>query len=54
MNAVKYIRVSTKDQNIARQTIKNTPDGITVLEVVDKCSGIIPFNKRDNAPGAFY
>ena len=37
MNAVKYIRVSTKDQNIARQTIKNTPDGITVLEVVDKC-----------------
>ena len=50
MNAVKYIRVSTKDQNIARQTIKNTPDGITVLEVVDKCSGTIPFNKRDNAP----
>ncbi|MDB9780126.1 recombinase family protein [Flavobacteriaceae bacterium] len=50
MNAVKYIRVSTKDQNIARQTIKNTPDGITVLEVVDKCSGTILFNKRDNAP----
>ena len=38
MNAVKYIRVSTQDHNIARQTIKNTPDGITVLEVVDKCS----------------
>ena len=50
MNAVKYIRVSTKDQNTARQTIKNTPDGNTVLEVVDKCSGTIPFNKRDNAP----
>ena len=50
MNAVKYIRVSTKDQSIARQTIKNTPDGNTVLEVVDKCSGTIPFNKRDNAP----
>ena len=50
MNAVKYIRVSTKDQNIARQTIKNTPEGFSVLEVVDKCSGTIPFNKRDNAP----
>ena len=50
MNAVKYIRVSTKDQNTARQTIKNTPDGNTVLEVVDKCSGTIPFNRRDNAP----
>ena len=50
MNAVKYIRVSTKDQSIARQTIKNTPDGNTVLEVVDKCSGTIPFNERNNAP----
>lgn len=50
MNVVKYIRVSTKDQSVARQTIKNTPDGNTVLEVVDKCSGTIPFNKRDNAP----
>ncbi len=49
MNAVKYIRVSTKDEIIARQTIKNTPDGNTVLEVVDKCSGTIPFNERDNA-----
>ena len=50
MNAVKYIRVSTKEQSIARQTIKNTLDGNTILEVVDKCSGTIPFNKRDNAP----
>lgn len=50
MNAVKYIRVSTKEQIIARQTIKNTLDGNTILEVIDKCSGTIPFNKRDNAP----
>lgn len=50
MNAVKYVRVSTKEQSIAGQTIKNTPDGNTVLEVVDKCSGSIPFNKRENAP----
>ena len=50
MNAVKYVRVSTKDQSIAGQTIKNTPDGNTVLEVVDKCSGSIPFNERENAP----
>ena len=50
MNAVKYIRVSTKEPITAGQTIKNTPDGNTVLEVVDKCSGSIPFNKRDNAP----
>jgi DNA invertase Pin-like site-specific DNA recombinase len=50
MNAVKYIRVSTKEPIIAGQTIKNTPDGNTVLEVVDKCSGSIPFNKRENAP----
>jgi DNA invertase Pin-like site-specific DNA recombinase len=49
MNAVKYIRVSTKEPSIAGQTIKNTPDGNTVLVVVDKCSGSIPFNKRDNA-----
>ena len=50
MNAVKYIRVSTKDQNIARQTNQNTPNGIKVLEVIDKCSGSIPFSERDNAP----
>ena len=50
MNAVKYIRVSTKDQSIARQTIKNTPNGNTILEVIDKCSGSTPFTERDNAP----
>jgi len=50
MNAVKYIQVSTKDQTVARQTIKNTPDGNTILEVVDKCRRSIPFSERDNAP----
>ena len=50
MNAVKYIRTSTDGQNNSIQRIKNTPDGNTYLEVIDVCSGLIPFSERDNAP----
>ena len=50
MNAVKYIRTSTEGQNNSIQRIKNTPDGNTYLEVIDVCSGAIPFNERKNAP----
>ena len=50
MNAVKYIRTSTEGQNNSIQRIKNTPDGNTYLEVIDVCSGVIPFNERENAP----
>ena len=40
MKTVKYIRVSSKDQNTARQ--ENT----TMKLYIDKCSGTIPFKER--------
>ncbi|MDR6761826.1 DNA invertase Pin-like site-specific DNA recombinase [Flavobacterium sp. 2755] len=43
MKTAKYIRVSTTDQNIDRQSNSNHK------EYVDKCSGSIPFNERPNA-----
>lgn len=39
----KYIRVSTQEQNESRQIEKD------VLSYVDKCSGSIPFEKRESA-----
>lgn len=43
MKTAKYIRVSTTDQNIDRQSNSNHK------EYIDKCSGSIPFNERPNA-----
>lgn len=43
MQTVKYIRVSTTDQNTTRQ--ENT----THKTYIDKCSGSIPFSERPNA-----
>lgn len=43
MQPVKYIRVSTTDQNSLRQ--ENT----THKTYIDKCSGSIPFSERPNA-----
>ncbi|GIQ57970.1 resolvase [Flavobacterium collinsii] len=43
MKTAKYIRVSTTDQNIDRQSDSNHK------EYIDKCSGSIPFNERPNA-----
>lgn len=50
MKAVKYIRTSTDGQNNSIQRIKNTPDGNSYLEVIDVCSGAIPFKDREQAP----
>ncbi|MDA9305606.1 recombinase family protein [Flavobacteriaceae bacterium] len=50
MKPAKYERVSTKEQSTARQRLTKLEDGTPVLEVVDKCSGVIPFKERDNAP----
>ena len=41
MKAVKYIRVSSASQNIARQT------DTSLFTLVDTCSGFIPFAKRE-------
>ena len=43
MKTVKYIRVSTSEQNIDRQQERG------VKEYVDKCSGTIPFATRPAA-----
>ncbi len=43
MKTAKYIRVSTTEQNIDRQTTT------THKQYIDKCSGSIPFNERANA-----
>lgn len=43
MKTAKYIRVSTTEQNIDRQTTS------THKQYVDKCSGSIPFNERPSA-----
>lgn len=43
MKTAKYIRVSTTEQNIARQKDKRYKN------YVDKCSGSIPFNERPEA-----
>lgn len=43
MKTAKYIRVSTTEQNIDRQTTT------THKQYIDKCSGSIPFNERPNA-----
>lgn len=43
MKTAKYIRVSTTEQNIDRQTTN------THKQYIDKCSGSIPFNERPNA-----
>ena len=50
MKAVKYIRTSTDSQNNSIQRIKNTPDGNSYLEVIDVCSGAVPFKDREQAP----
>ena len=50
MKPAKYERVSTKEQSTARQRLTKLDDGTPVLEVVDKCSGVVPFKERDNAP----
>jgi DNA invertase Pin-like site-specific DNA recombinase len=41
MKIIKYIRVSTSEQNTDRQ------EQTDVLTFVDKCSGTIPFSKRE-------
>ena len=41
MKTIKYIRVSTPNQNISRQ--KNTPNSL-----IDVCSGNIPFKERES------
>ena len=43
MRTVKYIRVSTLDQNVKRQKERG------VAEYIDKCSGSIPFKQRQSA-----
>ena len=43
MKTVKYIRVSTSEQNIDRQQERG------VKEYIDKCSGTIPFDRRPAA-----
>ncbi|EJG03406.1 recombinase family protein [Flavobacterium sp. F52] len=43
MKTAKYIRVSTIEQNIDRQSNSNHK------EYIDKCSGSIPFNERPSA-----
>ena len=43
MKTAKYIRVSTTEQNIDRQSTLNHK------QYIDKCSGSIPFNERPNA-----
>lgn len=43
MKTAKYIRVSTTEQNIDRQSTS------THKQYVDKCSGSIPFNERPSA-----
>ena len=43
MTTAKYIRVSTAEQNIDRQSDSNHK------EYIDRCSGSIPFNERPNA-----
>lgn len=43
MKTAKYIRVSTTEQNIDRQTTS------THKQYIDKCSGSIPFNERPSA-----
>jgi DNA invertase Pin-like site-specific DNA recombinase len=46
MQRARYIRTSTLNQNEARQLAKQHPDE---LLYIDKVSGTIPFNKRDQA-----
>lgn len=46
MQRARYIRTSTLNQNEARQLAKQHPDE---LIFIDKVSGTIPFNKRDQA-----
>jgi DNA invertase Pin-like site-specific DNA recombinase len=46
MQRARYIRTSTWNQNEARQLAKKHPDE---LLFIDKVSGTIPFNKRDQA-----
>lgn len=41
MKTVKYIRVSTTEQNVDRQKERGVP------EYIDKCSGTIPFKDRE-------
>lgn len=43
MKTAKYIRVSTAEQNIERQSTVNHK------QYIDKCSGSIPFNERPSA-----
>jgi DNA invertase Pin-like site-specific DNA recombinase len=43
MKTAKYIRVSTTEQNIDRQSTANHK------QYIDKCSGSIPFNERPSA-----
>ncbi|WP_173973299.1 recombinase family protein [Flavobacterium bizetiae] len=43
MKTAKYIRVSTTEQNIDRQST------VDHKEYIDKCSGSIPFNERPSA-----
>ena len=50
MKPAKYERVSTKEQSTARQRLSKLEDGTPVLEVVDKCSGVVPFKEREHAP----
>jgi len=46
MQRARYIRTSTLNQNEARQLAKKHPDEVLYI---DKVSGTIPFNKRDQA-----
>ncbi len=46
MQRARYIRTSTLNQNEARQLAKQHPDEVLYI---DKVSGTIPFNKRDQA-----
>ena len=46
MQRARYIRTSTLNQNEARQLAKQHPDEVLFI---DKVSGTIPFNKRDQA-----
>lgn len=50
MKAVKYIRTSTEGQNNSVQRLKHFDDGTRYLEVIDVCSGAIPFSDREQAP----
>lgn len=46
MQRARYIRTSTLNQNEARQLAKQHPDEVLYI---DKISGMVPFNKRDQA-----